>query len=190
MSCLFWGSQRTMVQLQVRVQSSPCSPFPPSLPLLSLLPPSLPSPILLEQLPPGGSEKQHCVCQQQQQLMCEILSGFGDSTGEPIEAGFTSDTIYLYNWVKARCGDSLVVIWGHSLGTGSVRPNSQQMTQHIVAASILDAPSQVWAFEIWNFKILANIREFWPNSPKNPSKMFFKCLNWLINYYNSWLSYQ
>ncbi|KAF6725556.1 Monoacylglycerol lipase ABHD12 [Oryzias melastigma] len=46
--------------------------------------------------------------------------GFGDSTGEPSESGLTTDAIYLYNWVKARSGDSLVVIWGHSLGTGSV----------------------------------------------------------------------
>lgn len=44
--------------------------------------------------------------------------GFGDSTGVPTEAGLTNDAIYLYNWVKARSGKSLVVIWGHSLGTG------------------------------------------------------------------------
>ncbi|XP_053292724.1 monoacylglycerol lipase ABHD12-like [Pleuronectes platessa] len=44
--------------------------------------------------------------------------GFGDSTGEPTEAGLTTDALYLYNWVKARSGNSLVVVWGHSLGTG------------------------------------------------------------------------
>lgn len=44
--------------------------------------------------------------------------GFGDSTGEPTEAGLTTDALYMYKWVKARSGDSLVVIWGHSLGTG------------------------------------------------------------------------
>ncbi|XP_041803359.1 lysophosphatidylserine lipase ABHD12 [Chelmon rostratus] len=44
--------------------------------------------------------------------------GFGDSTGEPTEAGLTTDAIYVYNWVKARSRKSLVVIWGHSLGTG------------------------------------------------------------------------
>ncbi|XP_036980752.1 lysophosphatidylserine lipase ABHD12-like [Acanthopagrus latus] len=44
--------------------------------------------------------------------------GFGDSTGEPTEAGLTTDALYLYKWVKARSGNSLVVIWGHSLGTG------------------------------------------------------------------------
>ncbi|XP_041866424.1 lysophosphatidylserine lipase ABHD12 [Melanotaenia boesemani] len=44
--------------------------------------------------------------------------GFGDSTGEPTELGLTTDALYLYRWVKARSGDSLVVIWGHSLGTG------------------------------------------------------------------------
>ncbi|KAK2824001.1 hypothetical protein Q5P01_021176 [Channa striata] len=44
--------------------------------------------------------------------------GFGDSTGEPTEAGLTTDALYLYKWVKARSGNSLVAIWGHSLGTG------------------------------------------------------------------------
>nr|XP_046257214.1 monoacylglycerol lipase ABHD12-like [Scatophagus argus] len=44
--------------------------------------------------------------------------GFGDSTGEPTEAGLTTDALYLYKWVKARSGNSLVIIWGHSLGTG------------------------------------------------------------------------
>lgn len=44
--------------------------------------------------------------------------GFGDSTGEPTESGLTTDALHVYNWVKARSGDSLVVIWGHSLGTG------------------------------------------------------------------------
>lgn len=43
--------------------------------------------------------------------------GFGDSTGEPTEDGLTVDALYLYNWVKARSGNSLVVFWGHSLGT-------------------------------------------------------------------------
>ncbi|TRY91205.1 hypothetical protein DNTS_035388 [Danionella cerebrum] len=44
--------------------------------------------------------------------------GFGDSTGEPTEPGLTTDALHLYNWVKQRSVDSLVCIWGHSLGTG------------------------------------------------------------------------
>lgn len=48
------------------------------------------------------------------------LSGFGDSTGEPTEAGLSTDALYLYDWVKARSGNSLVCVWGHSLGTGCV----------------------------------------------------------------------
>lgn len=44
--------------------------------------------------------------------------GFGDSTGEPTEDGLSTDALYLYNWVKARSGNSLVIVWGHSLGTG------------------------------------------------------------------------
>uniref|UniRef100_A0A673JXQ9 Monoacylglycerol lipase ABHD12-like n=1 Tax=Sinocyclocheilus rhinocerous TaxID=307959 RepID=A0A673JXQ9_9TELE len=44
--------------------------------------------------------------------------GFGDSTGEPTEAGLTSDAVYLYHWVKARSGNSPVCVWGHSIGSG------------------------------------------------------------------------
>ncbi|XP_077352281.1 lysophosphatidylserine lipase ABHD12-like isoform X1 [Festucalex cinctus] len=43
--------------------------------------------------------------------------GFGDSSGEPTEAGLTTDALHLYKWVKERSGSSLVVFWGHSLGT-------------------------------------------------------------------------
>lgn len=46
--------------------------------------------------------------------------GFGESTGEPSEAGLTRDALYLYQWVKARRRGGLVCLWGHSLGTGSV----------------------------------------------------------------------
>ncbi|XP_072292788.1 lysophosphatidylserine lipase ABHD12-like [Eucyclogobius newberryi] len=44
--------------------------------------------------------------------------GFGDSTGQPTERGLSTDALFLYNWVKARSGNSPVVFWGHSLGTG------------------------------------------------------------------------
>ncbi|KAF3708477.1 Transmembrane 9 superfamily member 3 EP70-P-iso SM-11044-binding protein Precursor [Channa argus] len=56
--------------------------------------------------------------------------GFGDSTGEPTEAGLTTDALYLYNWVKARSGNSLVVIWGHSLGTGLKKMRSPILFLH------------------------------------------------------------
>ncbi|KAM7385936.1 hypothetical protein PAMP_001976 [Pampus punctatissimus] len=56
--------------------------------------------------------------------------GFGDSTGEPTEAGLTTDALCLYNWVKERSGSSLVVIWGHSLGTGLKKMKSQILFLH------------------------------------------------------------
>ncbi|CAM4583238.1 protein ABHD12B [Caretta caretta] len=44
--------------------------------------------------------------------------GYGDSSGYPSETGFTTDVLYLYDWVKARSGNSRVLFWGHSLGSG------------------------------------------------------------------------
>uniref|UniRef100_A0A8B9HIM1 Monoacylglycerol lipase ABHD12-like n=1 Tax=Astyanax mexicanus TaxID=7994 RepID=A0A8B9HIM1_ASTMX len=50
--------------------------------------------------------------------------GFGDSTGEPTENGLITDSLYLYHWVKVRSKDSLVIIWGHSIGTLIVVPGN------------------------------------------------------------------
>ncbi|XP_041668742.1 lysophosphatidylserine lipase ABHD12-like [Cheilinus undulatus] len=67
--------------------------------------------------------------------------GFGDSSGEPSEAGLTSDALYLYNWVKAR-SRGLVSLWGHSLGSG-VATNAAVKVQEqgsSVDAVILESP--------------------------------------------------
>ncbi|XP_061817755.1 lysophosphatidylserine lipase ABHD12 isoform X2 [Nerophis lumbriciformis] len=45
--------------------------------------------------------------------------GFGDSSGEPTEVGLTTDALHVYKWVKKHSGSSPVVLWGHSLGTGT-----------------------------------------------------------------------
>ncbi|XP_031593771.1 lysophosphatidylserine lipase ABHD12 [Oreochromis aureus] len=55
--------------------------------------------------------------------------GFGDSTGEPTESGLTTDALCVYNWVKERSGNSLVVIWGHSLGTGVVTNTADKLLE-------------------------------------------------------------
>ncbi|XP_055014917.1 lysophosphatidylserine lipase ABHD12 isoform X2 [Boleophthalmus pectinirostris] len=44
--------------------------------------------------------------------------GFGDSSGDPTEAGVTKDALYLYHWVKRRSRGNLICLWGQSLGTG------------------------------------------------------------------------
>uniref|UniRef100_A0A663LQI2 AB hydrolase-1 domain-containing protein n=1 Tax=Athene cunicularia TaxID=194338 RepID=A0A663LQI2_ATHCN len=44
--------------------------------------------------------------------------GYGDSSGHPTESGFTTDVLALYDWAKARSGNSSILFWGHSLGTG------------------------------------------------------------------------
>ncbi|XP_075569067.1 protein ABHD12B [Pelecanus crispus] len=44
--------------------------------------------------------------------------GYGDSGGHPTESGLTTDVLALYDWAKARSGNSSILFWGHSLGTG------------------------------------------------------------------------
>lgn len=68
--------------------------------------------------------------------------GFGDSGGEPSEAGMTTDALYLYQWVKQRSNRSLVCLWGHSLGTGVVTNTALKIQQQgsQVDALILEAP--------------------------------------------------
>ncbi|XP_023276663.1 protein ABHD12B [Seriola lalandi dorsalis] len=68
--------------------------------------------------------------------------GFGDSSGEPSEAGLTSDALYLYQWVKQHSRGSLVCLWGHSLGSG-VATNAAAKLQEkgsALDALILEAP--------------------------------------------------
>ncbi|CAN9501989.1 unnamed protein product [Ophioblennius macclurei] len=68
--------------------------------------------------------------------------GFGDSTGEPSEAGLTSDALYLYHWVKRHSKASLVCLWGHSLGTGVATNAAVKLLEEgsPVEALVLEAP--------------------------------------------------
>ncbi|XP_005799322.1 protein ABHD12B isoform X1 [Xiphophorus maculatus] len=67
--------------------------------------------------------------------------GFGDSSGEPSEAGLTNDALYLHQWAKAR-SRGIICLWGHSLGSG-VATNAAVKIQEqgsAVDALILEAP--------------------------------------------------
>ncbi|KAM9364397.1 lysophosphatidylserine lipase ABHD12 isoform 2-T2 [Pholidichthys leucotaenia] len=45
--------------------------------------------------------------------------GWGDSDGSPSESGMTSDSLFMYDWLKRRLDKALpLYVWGHSLGTG------------------------------------------------------------------------
>ncbi|XP_029284303.1 lysophosphatidylserine lipase ABHD12 isoform X2 [Cottoperca gobio] len=45
--------------------------------------------------------------------------GWGDSDGSPSEGGMTSDSLFIYDWLKRRLDNKTALyIWGHSLGTG------------------------------------------------------------------------
>ncbi|XP_013909335.1 PREDICTED: abhydrolase domain-containing protein 12B-like, partial [Thamnophis sirtalis] len=69
--------------------------------------------------------------------------GYADSTGNPSEKGFTTDVLCLYNWAKARSGNSPIIFWGHSLGTGIATNTARKLKEQegiIVDAVILEAP--------------------------------------------------
>ncbi|GAA6223239.1 protein ABHD12B isoform X1 [Lates japonicus] len=68
--------------------------------------------------------------------------GFGDSSGEPSEAGLTSDALYLYQWVKKHSRQSLVCLWGHSLGSGVATNAAVKLKEQgsAVDALVLEAP--------------------------------------------------
>ncbi|KAM9341449.1 lysophosphatidylserine lipase ABHD12-like [Symphorus nematophorus] len=68
--------------------------------------------------------------------------GFGDSTGEPSEAGLTRDVLSLYHWVKTHSRGSPVCLWGHSLGSGVATNTAVKIQEQgsAVDAIILEAP--------------------------------------------------
>ncbi|XP_068803671.1 protein ABHD12B [Struthio camelus] len=69
--------------------------------------------------------------------------GYGDSSGHPTESGFTTDVLALYHWVKARSGNSSVIFWGHSLGTGIATNAARKLREDRglqVDAVVLESP--------------------------------------------------
>ncbi|XP_040413824.1 protein ABHD12B [Cygnus olor] len=69
--------------------------------------------------------------------------GYGDSSGYPTESGFTTDVLALYDWVKARSGNSSVIFWGHSLGTGIATNAARKLQEERgvqVDAVVLESP--------------------------------------------------
>nr|XP_028577467.1 protein ABHD12B [Podarcis muralis] len=69
--------------------------------------------------------------------------GYADSTGHPSENGFTTDILFVYDWVKARSRNSTVIFWGHSMGTGIATNTARRLKEKdgtIVDALVLEAP--------------------------------------------------
>ncbi|XP_054469482.1 lysophosphatidylserine lipase ABHD12-like [Anoplopoma fimbria] len=89
--------------------------------------------------------------------------GFGDSTGEPTEAGMTSDALFLYHWVKKRSRGGPVVLWGHSIGSGVATNTAVKIQEQgsAVDALILEAPFTTIGEVVVNYPI-AKIYTFFP----------------------------
>ncbi|XP_021346575.1 monoacylglycerol lipase ABHD12-like [Mizuhopecten yessoensis] len=68
--------------------------------------------------------------------------GFADSSGIPTEEGVVEDALCMYKWVKARCGNSPIIIWGHSLGSGVATLLVRQLcdTSQKLAGLVLESP--------------------------------------------------
>ncbi|NXL01323.1 AB12B protein, partial [Mesembrinibis cayennensis] len=61
----------------------------------------------------------------------------------PTESGFTTDVLALYDWAKARSGNSSILFWGHSLGTGIATNTARKLQEERgiqVDAIVLEAP--------------------------------------------------
>ncbi|XP_069845027.1 protein ABHD12B [Dipodomys merriami] len=88
--------------------------------------------------------------------------GFGDSTGKPTEEGLTVDAVCVYEWTRARSGDTPICLWGHSLGTG-VATNAAKVLEEKgcpVDAIILEAPfTNMWVASI-NYPLLKIYQKF------------------------------
>lgn len=67
-------------------------------------------------------------------IICCDYRGYADSTQvAPNETGVVTDARAVYDWVLARSGNSKVIVWGHSLGTG--------VASHLVADLCLEGTS-------------------------------------------------
>ncbi|XP_037342103.2 lysophosphatidylserine lipase ABHD12-like [Pungitius pungitius] len=81
--------------------------------------------------------------------------GFGDSTGEPSEAGLTSDALFLFHWVKKQGRVGPVCLWGHSLGTGVATNTAAKIQEEgsAVDALILEAPFTTMGDVVVNYPL-------------------------------------
>ncbi|KAK9534032.1 hypothetical protein VZT92_009107 [Zoarces viviparus] len=81
--------------------------------------------------------------------------GFGDSTGEPSEAGLTSDALFLFHWVKKHSRGGPVCLWGHSLGTGVATNTAVQVQEQgsVLDALILQAPFTTMGEVVVNYPL-------------------------------------
>lgn len=70
-------------------------------------------------------------------LLALCYRGYGGSTGRPSEQGLIRDAEAAYDFVRARCPATRIVLFGESLGTGVAVALA---ATHEVAAIILDAP--------------------------------------------------
>ncbi|NXT94606.1 ABD12 lipase, partial [Anhinga rufa] len=61
----------------------------------------------------------------------------------PSEKGFNTDVLALYDWAKARSGNSSILFWGHSLGTGVATNAARKLQEERgvqVDAVVLESP--------------------------------------------------
>ncbi|NXJ08335.1 ABD12 lipase, partial [Odontophorus gujanensis] len=61
----------------------------------------------------------------------------------PSESGFTTDVLALYDWVKERSGNSSIIFWGHSMGTGIATNAARKLQEERgvqVDAVVLESP--------------------------------------------------
>lgn len=55
--------------------------------------------------------------------------GYGDSTGYPSEEGIVEDSIIAYKWIRRHSGESMVLIWGHSLGSAVATKTAKKLNE-------------------------------------------------------------
>jgi len=83
---------------------------------------------------PHRVELYHVLRAMDYHVVCCDYRGYADSTQvAPSETGVVTDARAVYDWVMARAGDSKVIVWGHSLGTG--------VASHLVADLCLEGSS-------------------------------------------------
>ncbi|KAJ3610839.1 hypothetical protein NHX12_022929 [Muraenolepis orangiensis] len=65
--------------------------------------------------------------------------GWGDSDGSASESGMTSDSLFVYGWLKDAINKKSLYVWGHSLGTG-VATNLVRRLRSPPDALVLESP--------------------------------------------------
>ncbi|CAJ0939961.1 unnamed protein product, partial [Mesorhabditis belari] len=95
------------------------------------------------------------------QVIAFDYRGYGDSEGTPTEEGLVADSRLVFEYLRKKVGKNLLIIWGHSMGTGVSTKLVQDLSKESKAPDglILESPFNNLHDAVMNHPFSFNIEQ-------------------------------